>query len=44
MSKEHTQRKRFTDKEIYQKLSYGSDVPSKAYHLLSPIAKCLEFT
>ena len=44
MSKGHTQRKRFTDKEIYQKLSYGSDVPSKAYHLPSPIAKRLEFT
>ena len=27
----HTQKKRFIDKEIYQKLSYGSDVPSETY-------------
>ena len=32
MSMEHTRKKRFIDKEIYQKL-YGSDVPSEAYPL-----------
>ena len=31
MSVEHTQKKRFIDKEIYQKSSYGSDVPSETY-------------
>ena len=28
---EHTQKKRFIDKEIYQKSSCGSDVPSETY-------------
>ena len=27
----HTQKKRFIDKEIYQKSTYGSDVPSETY-------------
>ena len=27
----YTQKKRFTDKEIYQKSSYGSDVPIETY-------------
>ena len=28
---EHTQKKWFIDNEIYQKSSYGSDVPSEIY-------------
>ena len=32
----HTQKKRFIDKEIYQKSSYGSDVPSETYLLPLP--------
>ena len=36
--------KRFIDKEIYQKSSYGSDVPSETYPRLFPIPKHLEFT
>ena len=39
-----TQKKRFIDKGIYQKLSYGSDVPSEIYPLSSPIPKHLEVT
>ena len=31
MSIGHTQKKWFTDKEIYQKSSYGSDVASETY-------------
>ena len=36
MSMRHTQKKRFTDKELYQKSSYGSDVPSWTYPLTFP--------
>ena len=31
MSMEHTQKKRFIDKQIHQKSSYGSDIPSEIY-------------
>ena len=31
MSVEHTLKKRFIDKEIYQKSLYGSGVPSETY-------------
>ena len=31
MSVGHAQKKWFTDMEIYQKSSYGSDVPSETY-------------
>ena len=31
MSMEHTQAKRFIDKEIYQKSSCVSDIPSETY-------------
>ena len=47
---EHTQKKRFIDKEIYQKSSCGSDVPSETYIPSPlppppcPILKHLEFT
>ena len=43
MSMENAQKKRFIDKEIYQKPSYGNDVPSEIY-LASPIPKHTEFT
>ena len=33
MSMGHRRKKRFIEKEIYQKSSYGSDVPSEAYPL-----------
>ena len=32
----HTQKKRSTDKKIYQKSSYDSDVPSETFPCLSP--------
>ena len=41
---EHKKKKQFIDKEIYQKSSYGSDVPSKRYPPPSSIPKHLEFT
>ena len=40
----HTQKKQFIDKDIYQKSSYDSDVPSETYPPPSPIPKHLEFT
>ena len=40
----YTQKKRFTDKEIYQKSSYGSHVLSETYPPPSSIPKHLEFT
>lgn len=43
MSMGHTQDQWFIDKEIYQKSSYGGDVPSETYPP-SPIPKYLEFT
>ena len=36
MSMGHKQKKRFIDKKIYQKSSYGSDVPSETYPLAAP--------
>ena len=39
----NAQKKRFIDKEIYQKSSYGNDVPSESY-LPSSIPKHAEFT
>ena len=33
MSMGHRRKKRFIEKEIYQKSSYGSDVPSETYSL-----------
>ena len=44
MSMGRTQKKWFTDKEIYQKSSYGSDVPRETYPPPLPIEKHLEFT
>ena len=44
MSMEQTQKKRFIDKEIYRKSSYGSDFSSELYPPPSPIPKHLEFT
>ena len=38
-----TQKKWFIDKEIYQKSSYGGNVPSETY-FPSPIPKYLEST
>ena len=43
MSMGNDQKKRFIDKEIYQKSSYGNEVPSETY-LASPIPKHTEFT
>ena len=43
MSMGNAQKKRFIDKEIYQKSSYGNDVPSESY-LPSSIPKHAEFT
>ena len=36
MNMGHSQKKRSTDKEIYQKSSYDSDVPSQTFPCLSP--------
>ena len=44
LSIEHTQKKRFFGKEIYQKSLCGSDVPSETYPPPSPIPKNLNFT
>ena len=44
MSMGRTQKKRFINKEIYQKSTYGSDVPSETYPSPFPISKHLEFT
>ena len=43
MNMRNAQEKRFIDKEIYQKSSYGNDVLSETY-LPSPIPKHAEFT
>ena len=43
MSMGNAQKERFIDKEIYQKSSYGNDVPSESY-LSSSIPKHAEFT
>ena len=43
MSIGHTQKKRFFDKEIYQKSSYGNDVPSETYPPHPP-SRNIEFT
>ena len=39
----NAQKKRFNDKEIYQKSSYDNDAPSETY-LPFPISKHVEFT
>ena len=43
MSMGNAQKKRFIDKEIYQKSQYGNDVPSETY-VPFPIPKHAEFT